>query len=260
VAIGTGQGRLSGKVALVTGARGGLGAEICAILHSEGAQVAASDLDWVPNVPEGDYPGWSLDVTDEASVKSAVDDILGRFGRIDVLVNVAGITGDSKPSHEVTVEEFDRVISVNVKGTWLCTKHVIPAMIANRAGSIINISSISGLIGGSSLTIYHASKGAVRLLAKADAMVYAEYGIRVNSVHPGSIKTPMSEAVARNHPDGPEVYRARILASQPLQYRGEPSDIAYGVVYLASDESRFVTGTELVIDGGYTAQYEFSRR
>ena len=133
------------------------------------------------------------------------------------------------------------------------TKHVVPGMIEKGAGSIINFSSIHGLTGGRNVPLYHATKGAVRLLSKSDAAAYGSYGIRVNSIHPGSMDTRMSRRSAEQSDIGPEAYYKQLVGSNPLPRQGQPDEIAYGVLYLASDESRFTTGSELVIDGGYTA-------
>jgi len=171
-----------------------------------------------------------------------------------VLVNNAGSAGTNKPTHEITEAEWDRVQAVNVKGVFFCTKHAIPHMKRAGRGSIINLSSIYGLVGAPDVPPYHASKGAVSLMSKTDALIYAPDKIRVNSVHPGFIWTPMVEH--HLHDSGAtdiEAARRDVDLLHPLGHMGEPDDIAWGVVYLASDESKFVTGSQLVIDGGYTA-------
>ncbi|MPV88025.1 SDR family oxidoreductase, partial [Georgenia ruanii] len=194
-----------------------------------------------------------LDITDAGQVAAAVASAVATHGRPDILVNIAGIIGRPAPSHEATEEEFDDIFGVNVKGVWQVTKHVVPHMIEARQGSIINFSSIYGLTGGKTVPLYHATKGAVRLLSKADAAAYGEYGIRVNSLHPGSMNTTMSRSAAERSPLGRDEYYRRLFGSNPLPRQGEPGEIAYGVLYLASDESSFTTGAELVIDGGFTA-------
>lgn len=181
-------------------------------------------------------------------------DIAREFGKVDILVNNAGIAGVNKPTHEITEEEWDNVINVNVKGVFFCAKHAIPYMQKAGGGSIINMSSIYGLIGAGDLPAYHASKGAVRLMSKNDALLYAKDNIRVNSVHPGFIWTPLVEELGQGSPEGVEAFRKHLDSLHPIGHVGEPDDIAYGVLFLASDESKFVTGSELVIDGGYTAQ------
>jgi NAD(P)-dependent dehydrogenase (short-subunit alcohol dehydrogenase family) len=190
-----------------------------------------------------------LDVTNEADWQHAVATAVARFGKLDILVNNAGISGRGRVE-DVTLEEWNRVMEVNSTGVFLGTKTVIPAMRQAGGGSIINISSQLGLVGtDNSSPQYQASKGSVRLLSKATASQYAQEGIRVNSVHPGPIETPMTEA-RRADPEQFQLMLSRI----PIGRYGKPEDVAYGVLYLASDESSFVTGSELVIDGGWTAQ------
>ena len=254
--------RLAGKVAIVTGGADGIGRATSLRLAEAGASVVILDRDAakaaevVTAIEEagGRAMAAVADVTVEAEVQQAVSDAVDRFGRVDVLVNNAAIPGAQKPTHEVTEDEFDELFNVDVKGVFFCTKHVIPHMRASGGGSVIHISSINGLVGNKDVPLYHAAKGAVRLMAKTDAVVYAEDKIRFNSVHPGSIRTALSERLAAVHPDGPDAYFKWLADMHPLGHQGEPDDIAYGIVYLASDESKFVTGTELVIDGGYTAQ------
>lgn len=255
-------GRLAGKVAIVTGGADGIGRATCLRLADAGATVVVLDRDGakaaevVAAIQDngGQASAAVADVTVETQVQEAVSQTCERYGRIDVLVNNAAIPGAQKPTHEVTEAEFDELFDVDVKGVFFCTKHVIPHMQAGGGGSVIHISSINGLVGNKDVPLYHAAKGAVRLMAKTDAVVYAEDKIRFNSIHPGSIRTALSEKLAAIHPDGPDAYFQWLADMHPLGHQGEPDDIAYGVVYLASDESKFVTGTELVIDGGYTAQ------
>lgn len=252
--------RLKGKVAVVTGASHGLGLAIATRMAEEGASVAVLDvLD-----KEGESAAnalsdrglkakyWHCDVTSEAEVKRVINEAAAHFGRLDILVNNAGIAGVSKPTHEITEADWDLVQAVNVKGVFFGTKHAIPHLKKAGAGSIINLSSIYGLVGAPDAPPYHASKGAVRLMSKTDAMIYAPDNIRVNSVHPGFIWTPMVEGFLEGQGDMDEGRKA-VGALHPLGHMGEPDDIAWGAVYLASDEAKFVTGSELVIDGGYTA-------
>jgi NAD(P)-dependent dehydrogenase (short-subunit alcohol dehydrogenase family) len=251
-------GRVDDKVAVVTGGATGIGRAVCEVLAREGATVALLDVEdelaqqAVEGIGRdgGTAKFWHADVTSEAEVERTMSEVVQGFGRIDVLVNNAGITGTTKPAHEASEEEFDAVFAVNVKGVWLCTKHTIPYMLGNGGGSIVNFSSIYGLIGNADLPLYHATKGAVRLMSKTDAVVYAKEGIRVNSVHPGTTLTPLVRGLAEQDPD----YLEQMNTLHPVGHPGEPEDIAYGVLYLASDESKFVTGSQLVIDGGYTAQ------
>ncbi len=254
--------RVRDKLAIITGAALGIGRATALLLAKEGAKVAVTDVrdaegeDVAKQIASEDGIGeyWHLDVAREAEVRTVFADIWKRFGRIDILVNNAGIAGANKPTHEITEEEWDKVQAINVKGVFLCTKHAIPYLQKAGGGSIINLSSIYGLIGAPDVPPYHASKGAVRLMTKADALLYAKDNIRVNSVHPGYIWTPMVEDVAKQAAEGVEAFRRQVAALHPLGHIGEPNDIAYGILYLASEESKFVTGSELVIDGGYTAQ------
>ena len=254
--------RVKGKVAIVTGAALGIGRATAVLLAKEGAKVAITDVrdadgkDLAKEIANGGNVAeyWHLDVAREADVRTVFADVRKRFGRIDVLVNNAGISGANKPTDELTEEEWDKVQAINVKGVFLCTKHVIRFLREAGGGSIINLSSIYGLIGARDVPPYHASKGAVRLMSKTDALFYAKDKIRVNSVHPGYIWTPMVEGVGEDFSGGMEAFERQIAALHPLGHIGEPNDIAYGILYLASEESKFVTGSELVIDGGYTAQ------
>lgn len=255
--------RVKNKTCVITGAALGIGRACALRLAEESARIAVFDVldeEGARLVAELTASGasarfWHVDVSDEARVKSAMDEAAAHFGSIDVLVNNAGISGVNKPTHEVTEAEWDRVQAVNVKGVFFCTKHAIPHMLRAGAGSIVNLSSIYGLVGGPDVPPYHAAKGAVRLMAKTDAMLYAPDRIRVNSIHPGYIWTPMVENHLRNSgATDIEAAKAQVGSVHPLGHVGEPDDIAWGVVYLASDESKFMTGSELVIDGGYTAR------
>ncbi|MBI5941475.1 MAG: glucose 1-dehydrogenase [Caulobacterales bacterium] len=253
--------RLSGKVAIVTGAALGLGRAAAIRMAGEGAAVAVLDMmdkeggDLTRDIRAsgGEAQFWHCDVSSEAEVAGAIDAVAARYGRIDVLVNNAGVSGTNKPTHEVTEAEWDYVQGINVKGVFFCTKHAIPHLKRAGSGSIINLSSIYGLVGGADVPPYHASKGAVRLMSKTDALIYAPDRIRVNSIHPGFIWTPMVQHHLERQGEVEEGRKAAD-ALHPLGHIGEPDDIAWGVVYLASDEAKFVTGAELVIDGGYTAR------
>ncbi|MDA8287700.1 MAG: glucose 1-dehydrogenase [Actinomycetota bacterium] len=251
-------GRVAGKVAVVTGAALGIGRATALLLSQEGARVAVTDvLDEVGqqlaeeiSAKGGDARYWHLDTGDEQSVADALAGVVDAYGRLDVLVNNAGISGVSKPTDEITLEEWNRVIAINLTGVFLCTKHAIAYLRRSGGGSIVNLSSIYGLIGAPDAPPYHAAKGGVRLMSKTDALLYAADHIRVNSVHPGFIWTPMVEHFLTDQ----GASRASIDELHPIGHMGEPDDIAYGILYLASDESKFVTGSELVIDGGYTAR------
>ncbi|MHA7925931.1 MAG: SDR family NAD(P)-dependent oxidoreductase [Marinobacter sp.] len=253
--------RLKGKVAVITGGSVGIGAATATRMAEEGAAVAILDC----RDPDGESLAkqltnrglkaayWHCDVSREQAVKKALDEVADTFGSLTVLVNNAGIAGANKPTHELTEEEWDLVQNVNVKGVFFCTKHAIPHMKKAGVGSIINLSSIYGLISAPDIPPYHASKGAVRLMSKTDALLYATENIRCNSIHPGFIWTPLVETHLQTTGMDLEEAKKATAALHPVGHMGEPDDIAWGAVYLASDESKFVTGSELVIDGGYTA-------
>ena len=249
--------RLEGKVAIISGGARGQGAAEAKMFAREGAKVVFGDIldddgkqvEAEINETGGDATYVNLDVTDEDSWKSAVDTAVERYGKVDILVNNAGVAfwtfGD-----DASVEDWDTVMDINAKGVFLGTKAVIPEMRKAGGGSIINISSISGMVGQATIHPgYNASKGAVRILTKSTAIQYAKEGIRCNSVHPGPVRTPMtergwgtSEGIERNQ------------RNTPLGRYADPDEIATGVLFLASDESSYMTGSELVIDGGVTAQ------
>lgn len=255
-------GMLENTTALVTGGGLGIGRSCCMMLAREGAKVAVTDVKDGPaqevvamiEQEGGEAASWHMDVAKEADVKRVFGEVTERFGDIRVLVNNAGIAGVNRPTDEVTLEEWRQVTAINVDGVFLCTKYAVPQMRRAGGGSIINLSSIYGIIGAPDLPAYHASKGAVRLMTKTDALLYAAEGIRVNSVHPGYIWTPLVEDLARESGEGVEAFREQLASKHPIGHVGEPDDIAHGVVYLASDRAKFVTGSELIIDGGYTAQ------
>jgi NAD(P)-dependent dehydrogenase (short-subunit alcohol dehydrogenase family) len=254
--------RVKGRVAVVTGGALGIGRATCELLASEGASVAVTDVkdkqgrEVVEGIEKhgGKAGYWHLDVGRESLVKNVFSEIAGRFGGINILVNNAGVAGANKPTDQISEEEWDQVMRVNVKGVLFCTKHAIAHMRKAGGGSIINLSSIYGIISAGDVPPYHASKGAVRLMSKTDAIIYAKDKIRVNSVHPGFIWTPMVEGFAESQPVSVDEFKKSLDALHPIGHVGEPRDIAFGILYLASDEARFVTGSELVIDGGYTAR------
>jgi NAD(P)-dependent dehydrogenase (short-subunit alcohol dehydrogenase family) len=254
--------RLAGKIAIVTGGAVGIGQACVRRMTEEGATVAIFDLRVTEGraladelVAQGRAAAfWHVDVADEAALKTAIDAVAARFGGLTVLVNNAGVSGSPKPTDLVTADEWDRVQSINVKGVYFGVKHAIAHLRAAHGGSIINISSIAGLVGVGGLAAYHASKGAVRLMSKNDAITYASEKIRVNSIHPGYIWTPMVENHLRATSPDLEAAKAAAGLAHPIGHMGEPDDIAWAVVWLASDEAKFVTGAEIVIDGGYTAR------
>ena len=258
--------RVSGKACIITGGALGIGRACALRLAAEGANIAIFDVldeagarlvEELNALPTRGKPAryCHVDVASEAAVKSAVDEAAAWFGGLHVLVNNAGIAGINTPTHEVTEAEWDRVQAVNVKGVFFCTKHAIPHLKRAGGGSIINLSSIYGLVGAPDVPPYHASKGAVRLMSKTDALIYAPDRIRVNSVHPGFIWTPMVEHHLKDSgATDLDAAREEVGKLHALGHMGEPDDIAWAVVYLASEESKFVTGSELVVDGGYTAK------
>lgn len=254
--------RMKGKAALVTGAAKGLGEATAAMLAREGARVMLTDVDesGVKAAAErivksgGDASFLAHDVSREDDWRRVMAETMRRFGQLDALVNNAGVAlGESV--ERTTLEQWRWLLSINLDGVFLGTRFAIEAMKPARRGSIINLSSIEGLVGDPNLAAYNASKGGVRLFTKSAALHCARsgYNIRVNSVHPGYILTPMVEGYAEASGDA-SAAKSALAALHPLGHIGEPNDIAYGILYLASDESKFVTGAELVIDGGYTAQ------
>ncbi|MEJ2244891.1 MAG: glucose 1-dehydrogenase [Acidobacteriota bacterium] len=256
-------GRVQDKVAIVTGGARGLGKATSVLLAQEGAHVVAVDIEdelGIEVVKEilgaGDSARYRhMDVTSEEDIERVCREVGEEYGHIDILVNNAGVSGILKQTHEISVLEWDRVLDIDAKGVFLCTKHAVPYMKKN-GGSIVNISSVYGIVAGIDNPppyLYHAAKGAVRMMTKSDAVCYAKDGIRVNSIHPGWIWTPMLDEVGRKAPEGQDEFNRRLLSHIPLGHYGEPRDVACGVLYFASDESKFVTGSELVIDGGYIA-------
>ena len=260
--------RLVGKVAIVTGGASGIGAQTARVFAQHGAKVLLTDSNSTlgKSVAEeiatsgGTAAFAPQDVCDEALWATIVAQAEKSYGRLDILCNIAGISGRDPKLNiqtsvtagprlvEQTLEQWNRVMEINATGVFLGTKAAIPAMQRVGGGSIVNISSICGIVGSHANAAYHASKGAVRLFSKAAAIQYAPDKIRVNSVHPGFVDTPMTQPGHAN----PDVARQRLEAT-PLGRFGTPADIAAGCLYLASDEASWVTGSELVIDGGMTA-------
>jgi NAD(P)-dependent dehydrogenase (short-subunit alcohol dehydrogenase family) len=250
-------GRVAGKVALITGGASGLGAESARRLAREGASVVLTDL--AADAGEalareiGDAAIFlAQDVTDESRWPEVVKAAVDRFGRLDVLVNSAGI-GEGSPLMEQTLEAWRQIIAINLDGVFLGMRAAAPAMVEAGGGSIINLSSILGKVGQAGAAAYCASKGGVLMLTKAAALEWAPAGIRVNSVHPGYIDTPMVAGAIQRSENGNEM-KDLIISRHALGRLGAAREIADGIVFLASDESSFMTGAELVIDGGYTAQ------
>ena len=248
--------RVKGKAAIVTGAASGIGEATAKLLAREGATVAVTDIDdengnrVVDEIKaEGwlaDY--WHMNVGKEENVKSVISEIYEAYGKINILVNNAGLAAGGMASHTTTTEQWDKVMDVNLKGPFWCVKYSVPYFIKSGGGSVINISSIMGMLGGPA-TAYNTSKGGLRHLTKCDAVVYAKDNIRFNSVHPGYIITPAFKRLA-SQVDSVEESIEREGKSIPLGRMGMPEEIANGVLFLASDESSYITGSELVIDGG----------
>ncbi len=248
-------GRLTGKVALISGASRGQGAAEARLFAREGASVVAGDIleeegqQLVQDIRKsgGKATFVKLDVTSESDWKTAVDTALNNYGKLNIVVNNAGILSLTGVE-ETTLETWHRVLAINATGVFLGMKNSIAALRKSGGGSIINISSIWGITGVGASIAYQASKGAVRTMTKSAAMQYAKEGIRVNSVHPGIITTPMvTEGV-------PDEMRQMIVAATPMGREGQPEEVANVVLFLASDEASFVTGAEYLVDGGYIAQ------
>ena len=248
--------RLQGKVALITGAARGQGAAEARLFAQEGAKVVLADVTDQEGIAvateiaeEGaDAIYVHLDVTNESEWEAAIIETVSKFGKLDILVNNAGIWRRGHVT-ETSSEQWDSILDVNSKGVFLGTKAAIPEMRKAGGGSIVNISSTAGLVGSRTSAAYSASKGAVRIFSKSTAIQYASEGIRANSIHPGPIDTDMGDQV---WPDATS--REASISRTALARIGTAKDIAYGALYLASDEASFVTGSELVIDGGVTAQ------
>jgi len=248
--------RLEGKVALITGAAQGIGPEISRLFAREGAKAVIGDIkeeegrqvETDINAAGGEAHFMILDVTSEESWQQVVSSILERLGRLDILVNNAGISR-RMPLDEFPVETWDSIMAVNVRGVFLGMKHAIPAMRKGGGGCIINMSSIAGLVGHKhSSSAYIASKGAVTILSKATAVHYAKENIRVNSIHPCTVDTPLVADLFKD----PEMKKAR-FDEVPMGRLATTQDVAYAALYLASDEASFITGVSLPVDGGLTA-------
>jgi NAD(P)-dependent dehydrogenase (short-subunit alcohol dehydrogenase family) len=237
--------RLQGKVAIVTGSGRGIGRAIAERFAQEGATVIATGRSSDERFGAG-IAYHQLDVSSEQDWERVVTAVVAEHGRVDVLVNNAGII-IYDTLHELSMEDWNKVVATNQTGVWLGMREVIPGMLSNGGGSIINLSSIWGTVAVAGAHAYHATKGAVRNMSKSAAITYAKDNIRVNSLHPGFILTPLTEA------QDPDV-NAWVVGQTPMGRAGKPEEIANGAIFLASDEASFVTGSELVIDGGYLAQ------
>ncbi|TMK74150.1 MAG: glucose 1-dehydrogenase [Actinobacteria bacterium] len=245
--------RLGGKVALISGGASGMGQSEAIIFAKEGAKVVVADVLEGEGRQVADGLGGAgrfvrLDVTSEAAWQEAMAATLSHFGKLDVLVNNAGISGTFDPD-TLSTSAWDRLMDVNAKGVFLGMKHAIPLMKKAGSGAIVNISSVSGFVGQNGIHMaYNASKGAVRLMTKSAAVQYARSGIRVNSVHPGVLPAMRSSKATAD-----PAFREKMLAGVPMRREGRVEEVAYAVLFLASDEASYITGTELVVDGGWLA-------
>jgi NAD(P)-dependent dehydrogenase (short-subunit alcohol dehydrogenase family) len=248
--------RLAGKVAVITGAASGIGAACARRFADEGARIAGLDVNDPPaehraaiEAASGESHWERVDVRDEASIERAVGAALARFGHIDALVNAAGVSGYGAVD-ELDAAEWDRVLGINLRGTFLVSKHVVRAMKRQRAGSIVNLASIEGLEGMQSQAAYNASKGGVVLLTRNMAIDYGSVGVRVNCLCPGFIETPMTNVLKT---PGLEGIRQQFIDLHMLKRPGRPEEVAACALFLCSDDASFVTGHALVVDGGFTA-------
>ena len=245
--------RLEGKVALITGAASGMGKSEAEIFAREGATVVVADVLDAEGKTVADGIGANaryvhLDVTSEPAWEQVIATTVAQLGKLDILVNNAGISGTFDPDIMGTAA-WDKLMDVNAKGVFLGMKHALPAMVKAGAGSIVNISSVSGFVGQLGIHMaYNASKGAVRLMTKSAAVQYARKGVRVNSVHPGVLPAMRTSKLTAD-----PTYRDKMLAAVPMGRAGRVEEVAYAVLFLASDEASYITGTELVVDGGWLA-------
>lgn len=252
--------RLSGKVALVTGAASGLGAATARRLAKDGAAVLLTDRDLAGEdvaasiMAAGGQAAFRLhDVTSHPDWAAAVEHAVQDFGRLDILVNNAGVAGGRHELMDHSYDAWRQILAVNLDGVFLGLRHAGPRIAASGGGSVINLSSILGKVGMAGAAAYCASKGGVTLLTKAAALEWAPLGIRVNSVHPGFIDTPMVSNALADREDGNEM-RVALMNAHPIGRFGVPREIADAIAFLASDDASFITGAELLVDGGFTAQ------
>jgi len=253
--------KLEGQVAVITGASGGIGSAIAETFATEGARLGLiahrniGSLERLLNVVRSygtDAIGLKADIISESDIKEASSRIVQNFGRVDILVNCSGIIGSVKRIEFFTVEEWEEVFGIDVRGTFLWIKHCLPTMLERKRGNIINLSSVAGFKASLISPCYSAAKGAILSLTKSLALAYARDGIRVNCISPGTIDTPMAEGFFREAKDDAEqkALKRRFVDRHPLGRFGTPYEVAKGALYLASADSSFVTGINLVIDGG----------
>jgi cyclopentanol dehydrogenase len=238
--------RLKGKVAIVSGGARGMGRETAELFAREGAKVVAGDVREAEGAADSDVDFVKLDVTQEDSWNAVVADTVAKYGKLDILVNNAAVI-TYEPILETTMEVWNNIISVDQLGVFLGMKAALPELVKSGKGSIVNFSSIWGLVGADSAAAYHAAKGAVVNMTRNVASTHAKDGIRVNSVHPGYILTPMNA-------DQADEINAALTEGTLLKRPGVPIEVAYAVLFLASDESSYITGTQMVVDGGFLAQ------
>jgi NAD(P)-dependent dehydrogenase (short-subunit alcohol dehydrogenase family) len=249
--------RVKGKVAIVTGAANGIGEATARLLAREGAKVAIVDIDdengrrVAKDIQREGYVAdfWHMDVSHAKEVETVFGDIVNNFGLVNILVNNAGIAGGRGAPTAVPEEELDRVMATNLKGPFFCNKYAVPYMSKAGGGSIVNVASCYGIIGCDTPS-YDASKGALRAMTKSDSIVLRKHNIRVNSVHPGNIWTPLFEKIVDKIGGGAENTARLLSVPVPLARMGKPEEVAYGILFLASDEASYVTSAELLIDGG----------
>ncbi|MFK2825412.1 SDR family oxidoreductase [Bacillus sp. B190/17] len=242
--------RLENKVAIITGGASGIGERMVHLFSEEGATVIAADINEIALAKISELKnvhGMKLNVASEDDWTQLLKEVKERFGKIDILVNNAGISSE-KPAEEINIDDWQKMLTINGFGPFLGIKHVVPYMKEQKKGSIVNISSFTAQI-GMGFNPYSASKGSVRAMSKAAATQYGRFGIRVNALFPGIIETPMTKDL-----ESTKSYVEHLVAATPLQRLGKPEDIANAALYLASDEASFITGAELVIDGGFSAQ------
>ncbi|GAA3698958.1 glucose 1-dehydrogenase [Arthrobacter ginkgonis] len=237
--------RFDGKVAIVTGAAAGIGHATATRLANEGATVYGADIAKPESDSDGGIQWRNLDVADEGGWKALVDEVLQAHGRIDVLVNNAGLVGSYESITDIDIADWHRIIGVNQTGVFLGMRTVAPSMLSQGHGAIVNVSSIWGLVGAPGVAAYQASKGAVTLMTKNASATWAAQGIRVNSVHPGLITTPMTDRQD-------QAISAELVAKTPMGRPGRAEEVADAIAYLASDGASYITGAQLVVDGGFT--------
>lgn len=250
--------RLQNKVAIVTGAAGGMGESIARLFAQEGASVLATDIQldkmnaWVQEARKESLPVDCIqhNVTSEQDWKKVVEKAVQLYGKVDILINNAGVYQPMETTEATTLDRWNQILTINATSAFLGAKAVLPWLKQSGKGAIVNISSIAGIVGGNGAP-YSSSKAAMRLLTKDQAVEFAPHNIRVNSIHPGGVLTPMTEAL---FPGDPEQLDAMMKAMCPLGRIGQAVEIAWGALFLASDEASYVTGSELVIDGGLTAR------